>query len=168
MADQLTSERERKDLRMIPLNEIDNVILDVDGVLTDGKQYVDPTGEKLFKRFCGRDIKAIRWLLSKGILVIIVTADDWPGGRAWAWRVGADYSCARDKAAFLRALNIDMEHTLMIGDDAWDKRAMEMVAYPVAPFDCEDCIRELDGVTVLSTRGGDGVVSALTSHLLEE
>ena len=36
------------------------LILDVDGVLTDGKKYYDNTGKVLLKTFCDRDFTAIK------------------------------------------------------------------------------------------------------------
>lgn len=153
---------------MIPLSMIDNVILDCDGVLTDGKQYIDPDGNKLFKKFCGRDIKAIRWLNAMGVYVAVISADDWSGAVFWAHRVGADFVHARDKVEAIKRLELDPERTVMIGDDAWDMKALEYVAYPFAPMDGEACLSRVKDLNVLRADGGEGVVARLVEQIDKE
>ena len=51
------------------------VILDVDGVLTDGKKYYNREGEVLMKTFCDKDWTAIKRFRAMGITVIFPTGD---------------------------------------------------------------------------------------------
>ena len=51
------------------------VILDVDGVLTDGKKYYNREGEVLMKTFCDKDWTAIKRFKAMGITVIFLTGD---------------------------------------------------------------------------------------------
>ena len=147
---------------------IGHVILDCDGVLTDGKQYIGPDGRKVFKAFHSRDIKAIRYLVSLGIPVTVVSADDWPGAVAWCMRVGADYIHTRDKlASVLRLASNDTGEYAAVGDDAWDVPVLASVHFPFCPADAEPCVKALDGMSVLPVEGGKGVVAALVNTLTE-
>ena len=140
---------------------IKQVVIDVDGVLTDGKQYIDHTGTKLFKAFHTRDIRAIRELVANGIAVILVSADDWEGAIKWAERVGASFVCARDKFAFVLGARFDPEETAIIGDDAWDVAALKWASMAYCPMDADDFVLEDRHVRVLSCFAGQGVIAHL-------
>ena len=51
------------------------VILDVDGVMTDGKKYYDRDGNVVIKNFCDKDWTAIKRLRAIGIPVLFITGD---------------------------------------------------------------------------------------------
>lgn len=147
---------------------IGHVVLDCDGVLTDGKQYIGPDGDKMFKAFHSRDIKAIRYLVNQGIPVTVVSADDWPGAVAWCQRAGADYVNARDKlAAVTRIASDSTGEVVAVGDDAWDLPVLSAVGFPFCPADAEHCVQSLDGMHVLPVEGGKGVVAALVNTLMK-
>lgn len=144
---------------------IRHVVLDCDGVLSSGKQYVDQTGCKLFKDFHSRDIRAIRELLSYGVEVIVMTADDWPGTLAWCERVGARLVCTRDKLDAVVVEHLDPSVTVVVGDDAWDVQAMEWATYKACPRDADLSVTSIRHVMVLGACGGGGVVAELVREL---
>lgn len=145
------------------------LVLDLDGVLTDGKQYIDHTGEKLFKAFHTRDIRAIRELVADGVEVHVLSADDWEGGRQWSQRVGAGFGVCRDKLEFLQSMPYPTSEFGIIGDDAWDMSAMRWVAgnggVAACPFDADASVKELPGILLLGTRSGEGVVADFVRRL---
>jgi 3-deoxy-D-manno-octulosonate 8-phosphate phosphatase KdsC-like HAD superfamily phosphatase len=148
-----------------------NLIIDVDGCLTNGKQYVDHSGEKLFKAFHSRDIRAIREFVSYGVYVLIYSADDFLGDRKWAERVGADYAGdIRDKASYLEEREFDPDHTMVVGDDAWDVEAMKWAKWSVCPYDADASVTQhVPGVNILNqTCGGQGVVAALLWRIIND
>ena len=51
------------------------LILDVDGVLTDGKKYYNRDGKVEMKTFCDKDWTAIKRFRALGINVIFLTGD---------------------------------------------------------------------------------------------
>ena len=51
------------------------VILDVDGVLTDGKKYYNRDGDVLMKTFCDKDWTAIKRFKALGIKVLFLSGD---------------------------------------------------------------------------------------------
>ena len=65
------------------------IITDADGVLTDGTLTIDHKGEKVFKKFHTRDVRAIRELVANGFEIYILSADEWEGTRHFAEKVGA-------------------------------------------------------------------------------
>ncbi len=58
--------------RATPLGRIELLVLDVDGVLTDGRLYFGATGERL-KVFHVRDGHGIKLLLAAGVAVAVVS-----------------------------------------------------------------------------------------------
>ena len=139
------------------------ILIDCDGVLTDGSLTIDHHGEKMFKRFHTRDVRAIRELIFNGYEVVIVTADDWPGIYCFAEKVGADVCVCRDKST----LPYDMY--IAIGDDSWDIPMLKNAKIAFVPSDAyEDVLLSVFPVRQLNTKGGQGVVAEMARILLGE
>ncbi|HEY4282642.1 MAG TPA: hypothetical protein VGM62_06210 [Chthoniobacterales bacterium] len=138
------------------------ILIDCDGVLTDGALTIDHRGEKMFKRFHTRDVRAIRELIYNGFEVTIVSADDWPGIYRFADKVGADVRVCRDKS------KVGAPPFVAIGDDTWDlpmlRRAGKGNAF--CPADADRAILESDCVIALKTSAGHGVIAELARYLL--
>lgn len=135
---------------------IDTLLIDVDGVLTNGKQYVDHHGKKMFKAFHSRDIAAIRELVSvEGVRVILISADDWPGGPKWAQKVGAEFLHLRDKTK----LDVEWEYCAGVGDDVWDVKFLHKCGQRFCPADAHESVKR-ECVT-LQINGGQGVIAEL-------
>jgi len=150
-------------------NKLKTLIIDVDGVLSAGKQYIDRNGEKLFKAFHTRDIRAIREFVQMGVEVYVMSADDWPGTPAWVEARGAEFICTRNKVETAEQLGIDPLHTMAVGDDAWDVPIMRWANWAACPADADLCIeRQVPCVMVITdVNGGDGVIARLLAELLE-
>lgn len=144
----------------LDLPKINTLIIDIDGVLTDGKLYADHTGEKMFKAFHSRDIRAIREFVSAGYRVILVTADDWAGGISYAEKVGAEIIIERNKSS------LSFTNYAAIGDDAFDAGMLRKANVKFAPFDCDKSVQEIEGINILQTEGGKGVIAELARLLL--
>ncbi len=56
---------------------LNTLILDVDGVLTDGIKYYDPSGHVVLKTFCDKDWTAIKRFRAIGINVVFITGDSY-------------------------------------------------------------------------------------------
>ena len=139
---------------------IKTLILDLDGVLTDGKQYIASDGSKLFKAFHSRDIRAIRELTATGMEVLVLSADDWPGGVIWCNNSGARFEYSRNKSEWLTGTSINPRDAAVIGDDAWDIPLLNWTQYAFAPSDASPCVfSECLHVKRLDVAGGQGVVS---------
>lgn len=152
------------------LEAIEVVVLDVDGVLTDGGLWYGPEGE-LSKRFDVRDGLGIRLLQYVGIEVAFLS-----GGRGGATEVRASHlgirHClvgAQDKPLALsqlcRQLGVGREALLFVGDDLNDLAVRDAVALLVATSDAAPPLRQ-QADAVLLQRGGRGAVRELAERLL--
>lgn len=139
------------------------ILIDCDGVLTDGKLYIDHTGEKPFKAFHTRDVRAIRELVFLGYDVVIVSADDWEGGKHYANKVGAFLHVCRDKREVVERYR----EFIAVGDDAWDVPMLKAAKIAFAPVNCDPSVLMIPGIHVLSTKGGEGVIAEIVRVLCQ-
>jgi YrbI family 3-deoxy-D-manno-octulosonate 8-phosphate phosphatase len=136
------------------------VLIDCDGVLTDGTLTIDHNGEKMFKKFHTRDVRAIRELVANGYEVVIVTADDWPGVFHYAEKVGAVVNVTKDKS------NLKYENYIAIGDDAWDVKMLQGAKMAFCPVDADRSVKNIKGVHVVDCEGGKGIISKILEYLV--
>ncbi|WP_398328540.1 KdsC family phosphatase [Vulcanococcus sp.] len=152
------------------LHPIKVVVLDVDGVLTDGGLWHGPTGE-LIKRFDVRDGLGIRLLQHAGLEVAFLS-----GGRGGATEVRAQQlgirHClvgAKDKplalAGLREQLNVEPEQIAFVGDDVNDLALQGSVGLLVATADAALPLRRRADAVLLRP-GGHGAVRELAERLL--
>ncbi len=134
------------------------IVCDCDGVLTDGKLYMDHTGEKMFKAFHSRDVRAIRELVANGYRFVIVTADEGDINAAFADKTGAEFLYCRNKDL------IPFEYDIAIGDDAWDVPMLKKANKTICPADADKAAKNICLVH-LETKGGHGVIAELVRIL---
>ena len=77
------------------------IILDVDGVLTDGKKYYDQSGKAVMKTFCDLDFTAIKKFKSRGDYVIWISGDSFNEAVARNRDIDFYYSRGEEKADYL-------------------------------------------------------------------
>lgn len=144
-----------------PKYEFTSILIDCDGVLTDGKLTIDRNGEKQFKQFHTRDVRAIRELIFNGYEVVIVSADDWPGIYHFADKVGADVYISRDKN------DLPFKSYAAVGDDAWDVQMLQKAKMAFCPADADPSTLTVPGIQRLVTKGGCGVIAEIARELLK-
>lgn len=137
------------------------ILLDCDGVLTDGRLHIDASGFKMFKSFHTRDVRAIRELVYRGFEVVIVSVDDWEGITAFANKVGAEVHFTRDKG------NLPFSNFIAVGDDAWDVPMLRNAVQAFAPSTADQSVFSAVPNCISLCRGGEGVVAALLRYLIE-
>ena len=125
------------------------LILDVDGVLTDGKKYYDREGTVRFKTFCDKDWTAIKRFRALGIQVVFLTGD--PFNVAIAENRNIDIYVNRqngthsDKSNYLSMLcteyNVTPEEIAFAGDDIFDVHLMQLVGKSYCPSDAPDIVK---------------------------
>jgi len=146
------------------------VILDVDGVLTDGRLYYGPDGEAC-KAFDVRDGHGIRLLQQCGIRTAILSGRSSPAVAARARELGIDpvLQGRDDKLGALRELldgfGCDAAHCAYIGDDWPDLPVLAQVGLAATVADASDAVRAL-AHWVAPARGGRGAVRQLAEFLL--
>jgi YrbI family 3-deoxy-D-manno-octulosonate 8-phosphate phosphatase len=146
------------------------VVLDVDGVLTDGRiQYVGDDAQLV--AFDVKDGYGIVSLLAAGIDVALLSARDSPALRHRARELGIEHVRAGvgDKAVELeslcRDLGVDLREVCVAGDDDPDVALMAKAGTSAAPADASPAARAQASI-VLHERGGRGAVRELADLLL--
>ena len=148
---------------------IDLLILDFDGVLTDNRVYVTQDGQETVACHRG-DGWGIELLKNAGIEIIILSTETNPVVSARAKKLGVKciQGCA-DKAEATREIiakkELDSTRVMYVGNDTNDSEAMALVGHAVAPADSHPEIIEV-AKTVTRARGGQGVVRELADLLL--
>jgi 3-deoxy-D-manno-octulosonate 8-phosphate phosphatase (KDO 8-P phosphatase) len=167
------------DLDLIPYPEevvararlIRLLILDIDGVLTDGRLYFDAKGEAL-KVFHVRDGHGIKMAQRGGLEVALVSGrrSDAAFQRARELGVSRFYEGVRDKVAILEellaALNLTPREVAAVGDELVDLPLFHRVGLGVAVADAVPEVRAAaHWVTPLP--GGRGAVREVCDLLLK-
>ena len=146
------------------------LVLDVDGVLTDGGLWFDASGA-LIKRFDVRDGLGIRLLQQAGLEIALLSGGQGGATEVRARQLGIEHCLVhiKDKPAALtklqQRLGISPEETAFVGDDLNDLAVRPVVGLLLAPSDaCRPMRNGCDGV--LSRRGGHGAVRELAERIL--
>lgn len=155
-----------------PLNEtgIQLLILDVDGVLTDGRIFIDDTGRQL-RAFHIQDGLGLAMWKAVGRQTAILTSKQSPAVAARAQMLGIDLieQGAEDKlpglAKLLAAAGVDASQTAYVGDDLLDAPVMRHVGYPITVPNAAVELQELAKFTT-NRPGGEGAVRDAVEHLL--
>lgn len=153
------------------LRDIKLLLLDVDGVLTDGRIVYHDDGTET-KSFSVRDGLGLRLLMEGGIHVGIVT-----GRRSGALHhrcrdLGIDciYEGVADKAKLLDTIcaekNIPASATAFVGDDLPDIPIMKRVGIAIAVGDAHEAVTALSDL-VTEAAGGAGAVREVCEAVLK-
>jgi len=152
---------------------VELVILDIDGVMTDGRKYYDATGMPVLKTYCDKDFTAIKRLRASGVKVCFLSGDEFVN-KAMAKNRNIDFYAARgqDKADFIEEFSVKYDthadNMAYIGDDLFDMSIMKVVGHPYCPNDACTDIKEVCGVkNTLQNNGGCNVVAELVDILLK-
>lgn len=143
-----------RDIRML--------ILDVDGVLTDGGMYYTESGDE-FKRFDTRDGQGIALIAAAGIVPALITRERTSIVTRRAKKLGITevHQGATDKLSVVKDLlsrhGIEPHQACYIGDDIGDLAAMRFVGVPVAVPDAAPAVRRA-AAFITRRKGGYGAV----------
>ncbi len=148
------------------------LVLDVDGVLTDGSINLDDEGRE-FKRFDVRDGWAIRAWMSLGHEVALLTGRGGGAVRARAKELGITrvVEGSRDKGEDLERLaaeaGVPLGEVAHMGDDLPDLPALRRAGYAMTVADAAAEVLEVcDFIT--ERPGGQAAVREAITHLLKE
>lgn len=148
-------------------NEVQAVIFDIDGVITDGKKYTDGTLLEI-KSITYKDMDAINALKNEGILVGCISGED----TAFSKKISEDLDyCSlgtKNKRTMLEELsskyNIESRFICYIGDGKYDIEALEYAGVSVCPHDAIFEAKRVADI-VLDTPGGCGCIAELYTRL---
>lgn len=154
------------------LKKITTIVLDVDGVLTDGRFGYDGTDDEV-KFFHARDGHGIKLAMRTGIKVGILSGRASKANRKRAEELGLSfiYEGEKDKkAAFLKLLDeqgVKAEECLYMGDDVVDIPPFRMAGFAVTVADAPDYMDEYCDIRT-TLGGGHGAVREIIEILLKE
>lgn len=146
------------------------LILDVDGVMTDGRLHYDAEGRE-FKSFHVRDGYGIRRLMNAGIVVAVISGRSSGSSKGRMADLGIRHVILGrdDKGAALGELlgrvGVGADEAACICDDATDLPIMQRVALPIAVADCHPSIAHAAAWRT-SLPGGAGAVREVCDLLL--
>ncbi|MFA6054905.1 MAG: HAD family hydrolase [Thermodesulfovibrionales bacterium] len=146
------------------------VVLDVDGVLTDGTFWWGGSGEE-FKRFSFADIMGISMGRKAGLIFALISGENSPLVDRFAKKMGVSdiYKDCKDKGAALQSFaqkhNLDLSQVCFMGDDVNDLSAMKLAGLAAAPVNAHHTVRQ-EADLVMQKCGGQGAVRELVDILL--
>ena len=148
-------------------------ILDIDGVMTDGKKTYDVDGNVMSKTYCDKDFTAIKRLRASGVKVCFLSGDN-RINEAMAKNRNIDFYYARGKnkadfvSDFVRLYEVASSDMLYIGDDLFDESIMKVVGHRFCPADAALNLRKICGPSnTMKNNGGNNVVAEMVEILLE-
>lgn len=153
-----------------PLASIDALVMDVDGVLTDGTFLWSTTGEES-KRFSFEDVMGLSLARQAGIILGLISGEDSPLVDRYAAKLAIHHvtkGCKQKGIAlqeFARGSGITLARTAFIGDDVNDLPALNLAGLSVAPANAQPEVKAAVSV-VLTKSGGCGAVRQLVDMIL--
>ena len=146
------------------------LLLDVDGILTDGKLYFSNSGEES-KAFHSLDGHGIKMLMSTSVEVGIITGRSSSGVEKRAGDLGIEllYHGREDKLGVLNEIafnqNLQLEQIAYAGDDFPDLPVLNAVGLSfTVPLGHEDVKAAVHAIT--QHQGGNGAVREITDFIL--
>jgi len=152
------------------LAQINTLIFDVDGVLTNGMVTIMPDGE-LVRHMNIKDGYALKAAIDKGLNVCIISGGKNEGVRTRLANLGIEdiYLGAHDKIKQYKELvkkyELKPKNVLYMGDDIPDYPVMELVGLPCCP---NDAAPEIQGISkyISYKKGGEGCVRDIIEQIL--
>ena len=152
------------------LKYIKLVVLDFDGVLTDGGIYLDCTS-KGYRRFDVKDGLGIKLLQKNDFIVAIISGSNSQiiDERANALGIKIVRKGIQCKLKTLRDiqddLNIKVEETIFLGDDINDLTVLPNISLFIVPSDAHiGCKRNASYIS--KSKGGKGFIREIVDNLL--
>lgn len=153
------------------LDDIHLLLLDVDGVLTDGGITYSDSGEQI-KTFHSRDGFGLRLLMDSGIRVGIITGRVSKALRHRCENLGITllFDGAKDKSAALEKIiletGIPAGNIAFVGDDLVDLPVMKKVGVSFCVADAPDEVKQHSRI-VTDREGGRGAVREICESILK-
>lgn len=149
------------------------IVMDVDGTLTDGSINIGNSGE-IFKHFYCRDGLAIIEVQKHGIIPVILTSRESEIVKRRSEELGIKcvyQGCTDNKGnqleKILTTLRVEWCNTAYIGDDRNDLECMRKCGITACPCDADQSIRN-EADYVCKYNGGQGAVREFIDWILDD
>jgi 3-deoxy-D-manno-octulosonate 8-phosphate phosphatase (KDO 8-P phosphatase) len=147
------------------------LILDVDGVLTDGRIILDECGEEI-KCFHVRDGYGIRRLMGAGIDVVVISGRTSKSVEHRTKELGIQevYQGVKDKESLCREIiqrkSLTKDQVCCVGDDIPDLSMFTQAGISIAVADAAAEVRDAASY-ITKNRGGNGAVREVCELILK-
>ncbi len=155
------------------LNNVKMLICDIDGTLTDGRLYLDESGNERLA-FNKRDGQGFELLKRLNVRTMWITSEKMAEVSALrAKKLQIDYFIENSKdkleeiVKVCKKENISLENVAYIGDDINCLSPLENVKYPFCPNDAEDRIKAVPNIYVCNKIGGHGCVREVINLIIK-
>jgi 3-deoxy-D-manno-octulosonate 8-phosphate phosphatase (KDO 8-P phosphatase) len=164
----------RTDLWNKKLNKISLLVLDVDGVMTDGGMYFTENGDHI-KKYNTKDGMAIQHLVKMEFQVAVISSGFMEGVVNSRCKMLGIQHCEVTREPKIEVLTklceklgIALENVAVIGDDINDLEMIHSVGFSACPSDAVPNVKTNVDV-ILTKKGGDGCVREfIDSFLLKQ
>ena len=153
-------------------SQIKALLLDSDGVLTDGGVYIGNEGQQM-RRFDIKDGLGLVRIQRAGIHVAIISASPATPVLERAKTLGIEHAYVGEKDKVERAKvllekwQVALKDTAFIGDDLSDLALLKIVGYPISVADASSGIQSNNEICYTTkSRGGYGAVREVCDLIL--
>lgn len=150
--------------------EVEAIVLDVDGVMTDGGIVPLPDGDFL-RKYNAKDGYALAYAVKHGMNICIISGGFGKTLESRMKRLGIEnyYLGCMDKVAaiddFVERTGVDLAKVIYMGDDIPDLECMRYVGLPIAPADaCSEVLQT--AIYISEYRGGEGAVRDIVEQVM--
>lgn len=146
------------------------LLLDVDGVMTDGGLYYSADGVEI-KRFHAQDGYGVVRAHEHGLRLAIVSGRSTPvvEARARTLKITDVFQNADDKVAAMRQIQhrdrLKDDEIAFIGDELFDLPLLRLVGLSAAPADARPEVRRVVDL-VTAAKGGEGAVREVIDFII--
>ncbi|MEY4210225.1 MAG: 3-deoxy-manno-octulosonate-8-phosphatase KdsC [Pseudomonadota bacterium] len=153
------------------INQLKLLILDVDGVLTDGRLFFDQQGNE-YKCFHARDGHGLKLLKQTGVEIAVISGRSSPTVALRMKNLGIEHvyqGHENKRMAFqeiLQNLQLSPKQVAHVGDDLLDLPIMTQVGFAIAVQDANFAVKQYaDWCT--QTLGGQGAVREVCDLIMQ-
>ena len=152
-----------------PTTPVKLLLLDIDGVMTDGTKAYNTAGEVISKSFCDLDFTAIKRFKQHGYEPIFISGDKrvneaMAHSRKITFIYSKDNKGKIDKSIYIdhfyEIYGIDSKDMIYIGDDVYDVGIMSLCGEAFCPSNSPNIVKSA-ATTVLKSRSGQGCIAEL-------
>ncbi len=142
------------------------LIFDIDGVITDGKKYIDGLSHEM-KSVAYKDLDAIRAFQKEDVLVGCITGEDTTFSRKLAQDLDFSSLGKKNKKDVIKEFSVDHQidaaDICYIGDGIYDVEVLKHIGLAVCPNDAIFEVKSIADI-ILDTCGGQGCIAELYSR----
>lgn len=152
------------------LKEITTFILDVDGVLTNGKILVTSKG-KMLREMNTKDGFIIKYALSKGFKIFIISGGTNKGVKERLKDLGieeiflGEHTKKDTYDKLIKKYNLKKNEIVYMGDDIPDISVMKKIGVPCCPNDAVPDVKQIS-IYISKKNGGQGCVRDIIEQTL--